>query len=176
MLVIACVAIIVVGPKDLPAMLRTLGKTIGNVKRMAGDFQRQFNDAIKEAELDEVKDLGSSTFAPLEDAKKSMEEFAATMTDPVESETIEKPKAEEAPAPAPAKKPAAKTANKTTAKKAATRKTAAPRKAASKTAAAKNGAANTTTAKAEKKPAPRRAAPKKAAAAKAKATTSESAV
>ena len=47
MLVIACVAIIVVGPKDLPGMLRQFGKAIGNVKRLAGDFQRQFNDASR---------------------------------------------------------------------------------------------------------------------------------
>jgi len=82
MIVIAAVAIIVVGPKDLPGMLRSLGKTIGSVKRMAGDFQRQFNDAIKEADLDDVKDLTSSKgFGPLEDARKSMEEFAQTMDD-----------------------------------------------------------------------------------------------
>ncbi|MEM9278386.1 MAG: Sec-independent protein translocase protein TatB, partial [Pseudomonadota bacterium] len=86
MLIIACVAIIVVGPKDLPGMLRTFGKTLGSIKRMAGDFQRQFNDALRETELDELKDMTSTKgFAPLEDAKKSMEEFAQTMKDPVDS-------------------------------------------------------------------------------------------
>ncbi len=54
-LVIVIVTVLVVGPKELPGLLRTIGKTIGNVRRMAGDFQSQFNDALREAELDEVK-------------------------------------------------------------------------------------------------------------------------
>lgn len=61
LLVIAVVAIVVIGPKDLPAALRGLGKTIRTVRRMASEFQDQFNEALKEAELDglrkEVADL-----------------------------------------------------------------------------------------------------------------------
>ncbi len=55
MLVIAVVMIVVVGPKDLPGMLRTFGKTTKKLRSMAGDFQKQFNEALKEAELDDVK-------------------------------------------------------------------------------------------------------------------------
>ena len=55
MLVIAVVMIVVVGPKDLPKMLRTFGKTTAKMRSMAGDFQKQFNEALKEAELDDVK-------------------------------------------------------------------------------------------------------------------------
>jgi sec-independent protein translocase protein TatB len=55
MLVIAIVMIVVVGPKDLPRMLRTFGKTTTKLRSMAGDFQKQFNEALKEAELDDVK-------------------------------------------------------------------------------------------------------------------------
>jgi sec-independent protein translocase protein TatB len=55
MLVIAVVMIVVVGPKDLPRMLRTFGKTTAKLRAMAGDFQKQFNEALKEAELDDVK-------------------------------------------------------------------------------------------------------------------------
>ena len=163
MLVIAAVAIIVVGPKDLPAMLRSLGKTIGGVKRMAGDFQRQFNDAIKEADLDDVKDLTSTKgFGPLEDARKSMEEFAQTMETPVQTEPeIEAPaiapETETKPAakkPAARKTPAKKTTAKTAANKTATQKTAAKKPAATKSASRKT-AAKSTTAKttAAKKPA-----------------------
>jgi sec-independent protein translocase protein TatB len=54
-LVIAIVLIVVVGPKDLPKMLRAFGKTMTKFRQMSGDFQRQFNDALKEAELDEVR-------------------------------------------------------------------------------------------------------------------------
>lgn len=76
MIVVAIVAILVVGPKDLPKMLRAFGKTVSNLRSMAGDFQRQFNEALKEAELDEVKDIAQGKgFAPLDDARKSMEAF-----------------------------------------------------------------------------------------------------
>ena len=50
MLVIAVVMIVVVGPKDLPRMLRTIGKMTAKMRSMAGDFQKQFNDALKEAD------------------------------------------------------------------------------------------------------------------------------
>lgn len=54
-LVIVIITILVVGPKELPGLLRTIGKTVSNLRRMAGDFQHQFNDALKEAELDDVQ-------------------------------------------------------------------------------------------------------------------------
>lgn len=56
LLLVAVVAIVVVGPKELPDMLRNLGRGMRAVRRMASDFQGQFNDALKEAELDEVRD------------------------------------------------------------------------------------------------------------------------
>lgn len=55
MLVIAVVMIVVVGPKDLPGMLRTFGRTAAKLRGMAGDFQKQFNEALQEAELDDLK-------------------------------------------------------------------------------------------------------------------------
>ena len=55
MLVIAIVMIVVVGPKDLPNMLRNFGRTTAKLRAMAADFQKQFNEALKEAELDDVK-------------------------------------------------------------------------------------------------------------------------
>ncbi|MBS9720674.1 twin-arginine translocase subunit TatB [Tianweitania sp. BSSL-BM11] len=55
MLVIAVVMIVVVGPKDLPRMLRTFGKFTAKMTSMAGDFRKQFDDALKEAELDDVR-------------------------------------------------------------------------------------------------------------------------
>ncbi len=55
MLVVAVVAILFVGPKELPAMLRTFGKSVKKIRALAGDFQRQFDDALKDAELDGVK-------------------------------------------------------------------------------------------------------------------------
>lgn len=148
---IAAVAIIVVGPKELPGMLRAFGKTIGKIKRMAGDFQRQVDDAIKEADLDDIKDMASNkTFAPLDDAKKSMEEFTKKIQDPLEAhksvinDDIEQIDEIEAPAvtksvakKAPAKKPATK---KAPPRKAAPKKPTTAKKAAPKTTAAKKPA------------------------------------
>jgi sec-independent protein translocase protein TatB len=54
-MVIGAVALIVIGPKDLPKALRTVGQVTGKLRRMAADFQGQFNEAMREAELDEVK-------------------------------------------------------------------------------------------------------------------------
>lgn len=156
MLVIACVAIIVVGPKDLPAMLRTFGKTIGSIKRMAGDFQRQFNDAIKEADLDEVKDLTSTKgFAPLEDAKRSMEELTRSMNETVQSEPATRTEASNPP-DGPAEETKAKPV---VAKKPATGKKPAAKKAApskSKAAASTSAKAPATKASTAKKPAARK--------------------
>ncbi|SMH48993.1 Sec-independent protein translocase protein TatB [Mesorhizobium australicum] len=55
MLVIAIVMIVVVGPKDLPRMLRSFGRTTAKMRSMANDFRKQFDEALKEAELDDVK-------------------------------------------------------------------------------------------------------------------------
>lgn len=54
-MVIGAVALIVIGPKDLPRALRTVGQMTSKLRRMAAEFQGQFNEAIREAELDEVK-------------------------------------------------------------------------------------------------------------------------
>ncbi len=71
---VAVVAIIVVGPKDLPGMLRTIGKSVKKLRGMAGDFQRQFDDALKEAELDEVKNSIDNvrSMNPLNEIKDSL--------------------------------------------------------------------------------------------------------
>ncbi len=55
LLVIAIVLIVVVGPKDLPPMLRAFGKMTTNLRKMAGEFRVQFDEALKESELDDVR-------------------------------------------------------------------------------------------------------------------------
>ena len=55
MMVIGAIALIVIGPKDLPKTLRTLGNMTGKVRRMAAEFQGQVREAMREAELDDVK-------------------------------------------------------------------------------------------------------------------------
>lgn len=56
-LVIAIVIVVVVGPKDLPRMLRAFGRATSKFRAQAGEFRRQFDEALKEAELDGVHDL-----------------------------------------------------------------------------------------------------------------------
>lgn len=55
LLVVAIVLIVVVGPKDLPPMLRAFGRTTKKLRAMASEFRGQFDDALREAELDDVK-------------------------------------------------------------------------------------------------------------------------
>lgn len=55
LLVIAVVAIVVVGPKDLPKLMRGFGHYAGKLRRAASDFQRQCEEAIRESEVEEVK-------------------------------------------------------------------------------------------------------------------------
>jgi len=54
-MLIGGVALIVIGPKDLPKALRTVGQITGKMRRMAGEFHSQFNEAIREAEFDEIR-------------------------------------------------------------------------------------------------------------------------
>ncbi|WP_089177886.1 Sec-independent protein translocase protein TatB [Bosea sp. AS-1] len=70
MVLIGAVALVVIGPKDLPKVLRTVGQTVGKVRRMAAEFQGQFNEAMREAELADLKkqveDVGGSVSSALE--------------------------------------------------------------------------------------------------------------
>jgi sec-independent protein translocase protein TatB len=55
MAVIMLVALIVIGPKDLPRLARTLGQWVAKGRAMAREFQRSLEDMAREAELDDVK-------------------------------------------------------------------------------------------------------------------------
>lgn len=76
LLVVAVVAIIVVGPKDLPAMLRSIGRIVGQMKRMANEFTSQFDDAMREAELDQIR-----TDNPWDEVKSSVTEGLDPLND-----------------------------------------------------------------------------------------------
>ncbi len=53
--VIGIIALLVIGPKELPRVLRQVGQYIAKMRRMAGEFQQQFTDAMRESELQELK-------------------------------------------------------------------------------------------------------------------------
>ena len=76
LVVIGVVALIAIGPKELPGALRTLGQWMGKMRRMAAEFQGQFQEAMREAEMAELKkqvDTLTSSFDPIETARKEIE-------------------------------------------------------------------------------------------------------
>jgi sec-independent protein translocase protein TatB len=78
-LLIGVVALIVIGPKELPGVLRTLGQYTRKVRGMAADFQNQFQEAMREAEMADLKkqvdDLAHDVknFDPLKDVRSDLE-------------------------------------------------------------------------------------------------------
>jgi sec-independent protein translocase protein TatB len=82
LIVIGIVALIAIGPKELPTVLRTLGLWMGKVRRMANEFQSQFQEALREAEFADLKkhadDISSSVsdianINPVADVQKDVE-------------------------------------------------------------------------------------------------------
>ncbi len=55
LVVIGIIALIAIGPKELPAVLRTVGQWMTKVRRMAAEFQGQFQEAMREAEMADMK-------------------------------------------------------------------------------------------------------------------------
>ena len=103
LVVIAVVALIAIGPKELPGVLRMVGQYMGKIRRMASEFQGQFQEAMREAEMadlkkhvDEMSDAakGFTDFDPLASVKKEVDSFTA---DPMGTST---------PGPPPAPEPA----------------------------------------------------------------------
>ncbi|MGD1935255.1 MAG: Sec-independent protein translocase protein TatB [Candidatus Phaeomarinobacter sp.] len=55
LLLLMIVAVVVVGPKDLPKLMSTIGRYVGQMRRMAAEFQRGFEDLARETELEDLK-------------------------------------------------------------------------------------------------------------------------
>lgn len=105
LIVIGIVALIVVGPKDLPGMFRTAGKFMGRMRGMAREFQRSMEDAADQSGLKEAtKDLRGMNDLGLNSATKSAQNFAKDFMDnktaaKAEAETpVAKARASDAPA------------------------------------------------------------------------------
>lgn len=82
LVLIGIVALIVIGPKELPTVMRTAGQWMGKIRRMASEFQGQFQEALREAEMadlkkqaDELKSAvtDATSFDPLADIGKDIE-------------------------------------------------------------------------------------------------------
>jgi len=160
-LIAAIVALIVVGPKDLPVLLRKLGQFMAKVRSMAAEFRASFDEMARQSELDELRKeveamrkgqlADIETHAPevnqafneisqglsdvgVELNQPVMRAYDYAQTEHVEISPAPKPRARKTAAK---KAPATKTASaKTATPKAATTKPAAPAKAAPKRAKA----------------------------------------
>jgi sec-independent protein translocase protein TatB len=97
LLLIGVVALIFIPPKDLPQALRHLGRLLGQARRMASDFRAQFDEALREADMHDLKD----EFAHLKQ-KASIEGTMDRIADLIDPEKAVKPQApQHQPAVAP---------------------------------------------------------------------------
>jgi sec-independent protein translocase protein TatB len=101
LLIIGVVALVVIGPKELPGLIRTAGNAMSKVRRMAAEFRGQFDDAMREAELDQakkafddVKDVAASVkpaFNPLDTIRNEIQSVKDEIR--TAKDTAEKPSA-----------------------------------------------------------------------------------
>ncbi|WP_084418630.1 Sec-independent protein translocase protein TatB [Henriciella litoralis] len=102
-MLVAIIALIVVGPKDLPMMMRKLGQFLAKGKAMAREFQSAFDDIAKQAELDELR-------KEIEDLRRdnalteAVDELKRTEADINRQVMMESPLASKKPGPAEADK------------------------------------------------------------------------
>ncbi len=78
-LLIGVVALVFIGPKELPAVMRTMGQWTRRIRSMAADFQGQFQEAMREAEMADLKkqvdDIAHDikSYDPLKDVRSDLE-------------------------------------------------------------------------------------------------------
>jgi sec-independent protein translocase protein TatB len=93
LVVIAVVALIAIGPKELPGVLRTVGQWMGKARKMAAEFQGQFNEAMREAEMADLK----KSFDDIKDAATGfssgniMTSLQKDVSDALKIDDIDKP-------------------------------------------------------------------------------------
>jgi sec-independent protein translocase protein TatB len=114
-LLIGVVALIVIGPKELPAVMRSLGQWTRKIRSLAADFQNQFHEAMREAEMADLKKQvddvasGVKNYDPLKDVRADVEAIGKDLDTSVNApeKPLEQGPAKEAPttpeiaAPAP---------------------------------------------------------------------------
>jgi sec-independent protein translocase protein TatB len=96
-LLIGVIALIVIGPKELPGVMRALGQWTRKVRGMAADFQNQFQEAMREAEMTDLKkqvdDLAHDikNYDPLKDVRTDVESSVAGVNKDIESSMTRTP-------------------------------------------------------------------------------------
>src|ERR1700743_2079766 len=98
--VIAVVALIAIGPKELPGVLRMVGQGMGKARKMAAEFQGQFQEAMREAEMADLK----KSFDEVKEAASGftggnlMTSLQKDVSSAMRIDDIDKPAVSEAPA------------------------------------------------------------------------------
>jgi sec-independent protein translocase protein TatB len=96
LVLIGMIALIVIGPKELPTVLRTIGQWMSRIRRMASEFQGQFQEAMREAEFADLKKQVDSIadpsqhlkdFNPLEDVQREIDTAFEDKPKPAPSST-----------------------------------------------------------------------------------------
>jgi sec-independent protein translocase protein TatB len=157
-LIAAVVALIVVGPKDLPILLRKFGQFMARVRSMAAEFRASFDEMARQSELDELRKeveamrkgqlLDMATHAPevnqtFDEISQGLSDVGVQLNSPVVSPhalTQTEP-VEISMEPAPRAKPRARKAPAKTQAKASARRAAPPKVTAEKPAPKAKGAA-----------------------------------
>ncbi|WNJ92906.1 Sec-independent protein translocase protein TatB [Bosea sp. 685] len=105
LMLIGAVALVVIGPKDLPKAMRTVGQVVGKVRRMATEFQGQFNDAMREAELHDLKkqveDVGGSVSSAMNSDYKPIDMPSEPTSTGLDDAQLKEAEAKLAALPAP---------------------------------------------------------------------------
>src|ERR1044072_1906541 len=98
LLLLGIVALLVIGPKDFPVLLRTIGKYVGIIRTHAKEFRAQFDEAMRDSELDQLKKdvekiaheteasvsaAGQSVQTTVDEARRTVEASAAPPAAPL---------------------------------------------------------------------------------------------
>jgi sec-independent protein translocase protein TatB len=120
LLVILIVAVVVIGPKDLPLAMRTAGRWIGKMRRISAHFRSGIDTMVREAELEDMEKKWKAQNEEIMRRSAALTEAEAGApvmtgpppvdTPPVKAPSLEKAPAETAPADVPAAEPAPETA------------------------------------------------------------------
>ena len=122
LLLLGIVALLVIGPKDFPMLLRTIGKYVGIIRGHAKEFRAQFDEAMRESELTQLKkdveNIAQETEASLrtteQTVEKGLEDVRTSLDSSIDAAKLNEAFAHDAnglplPPPEPAAAPAADT-------------------------------------------------------------------
>jgi sec-independent protein translocase protein TatB len=94
-LLVGIVALVVIGPKELPGVMRTLGQYTRKIRGMAADFQNQFQEAMREAEMADLKksvdDMAHDikNYDPLKSAREDVENIGKDLSKDFEKKPLD---------------------------------------------------------------------------------------